>query len=193
VYHYREHYPTLQQSIFKHIFYILFYFIFYNYTLKLNGPFSLLNLLDSIFVQAPPADFCKKHIKGKKIHTYRYSLKYKKLNMQISQLWSVVIFFLLKINRLFLIRDANFNIFQKKKNRRIQDFLHNFFQEKLKIKLILILILKNNSNLNNFKDVIGKKCSCFRNMPLENRIFSKKRYFAHLYTKKSLICAGTVG
>jgi hypothetical protein len=35
----------------------------------------------------------------KKIHTYRFSLKYKKINMQICQLWSVVNFFLLKINR----------------------------------------------------------------------------------------------
>jgi hypothetical protein len=29
----------------------------------------------------------------KKVHNYRYSLKYKKLKMQICQLWSVVIFF----------------------------------------------------------------------------------------------------
>jgi hypothetical protein len=48
--------------------------------------------LSSIFVQAPPADFCKPH-QIKTIHIYRYSLKYKKLNMQISQLWSVVNYF----------------------------------------------------------------------------------------------------
>jgi hypothetical protein len=29
----------------------------------------------------------------KKIHIYYYSLKYKKINMQICQLWSVIIFF----------------------------------------------------------------------------------------------------
>jgi uncharacterized membrane protein len=48
----------------------------------------------------------------KKVNTYLYSLKNKKLNMQIGQLWSVVNFFV-KINRLFLIRDAKFKMNQK--------------------------------------------------------------------------------
>jgi hypothetical protein len=38
----------------------------------------------------------KKH-QMKKIHNYRYSLKYKKINMQIGQLWSVVNFFCQKL------------------------------------------------------------------------------------------------
>jgi hypothetical protein len=70
----------------------------------------------------------------KKVQTHRNNLKYKKLNMQIGQLWSVVNFFLSKINRLFLIRDAKFKMNQKNKIRRIQNFRHRFFQEKLKIK-----------------------------------------------------------
>jgi hypothetical protein len=70
----------------------------------------------------------------KKNQTHHYSLKYKKLNMQICHLWSVVNFFLLKINRIFFIRDANFKMNQKK-IRRILDFLHHLFQEKLKTKL----------------------------------------------------------
>jgi hypothetical protein len=48
--------------------------------------------LSSIFVQAPPVDFCK-NTSMKKIQTHRYSLKYKEINMQICQLWSVVNFF----------------------------------------------------------------------------------------------------
>jgi hypothetical protein len=54
----------------------------------------------------------------KKIQTNRYSLKHKKLIMQIGRCQ----FFLLKINRSFLIRDANFNMNQKNKIRRIQNF-----------------------------------------------------------------------
>jgi hypothetical protein len=49
-------------------------------------------------------------MKKKKNQNHHYSLKYKKLNMQTCQFWSVVIFFLLKIDQLFLIRDANFNM-----------------------------------------------------------------------------------
>jgi hypothetical protein len=54
----------------------------------------------------------------KKIQTNSYSLKHKKLIMQIGRCQ----FFLLKINRSFLIRDANFNMNQKNKIRRIQNF-----------------------------------------------------------------------
>jgi hypothetical protein len=43
--------------------------------------------LSSIFVQAL---ISVKIQQIKKIQTHRYSLKYKKLNMQIGQLWSVV-------------------------------------------------------------------------------------------------------
>jgi hypothetical protein len=47
------------------------------------------------------------------VQTHRYSLNYKKINMQIFHLWSVDKVFLLKINRLFLIGDANFKMNQK--------------------------------------------------------------------------------
>jgi hypothetical protein len=94
-----------------------------------------------------------------------------------------------KFNRLFLIRDAKFKMNQKKKKiRRIQNFWHHFLQEKLKIKLIFISILKNNSNYNNVKENNCEKNLSFLNyvyLILENRIFSKKRCFAHLYTKKN--------
>jgi hypothetical protein len=46
----------------------------------------------------------------KKIQTHRYNLKYKKT--KYANL-SVMVFFLLKINRLFLIRDVNFKMNQK--------------------------------------------------------------------------------
>jgi hypothetical protein len=70
----------------------------------------------------------------KKVHTYRYSLKYKKLNMQFGQLWSVVNFFLLKINRLFLIRDANFGMSHKKKSSKSR-FSTSFFSGETKNKI----------------------------------------------------------
>jgi hypothetical protein len=61
----------------------------------------------------------------KKIQTHHYSLKYKKLNMQICQLWSVVIFFFLKsIDYSWLGMQILRSI--KKKIRRFQDFLHHF-------------------------------------------------------------------
>jgi hypothetical protein len=47
--------------------------------------------------------------------------------MQISQLWSVVNYVLLKIKRLFLIRDAKLRINVIKKIRQIQDSPHDFF------------------------------------------------------------------
>jgi hypothetical protein len=43
---------------------------------------------------------------------------------------------LLKINRLFLIWDANFEMNQKQKNRRIQDFLHHFFSGETENRII---------------------------------------------------------
>jgi ribosomal protein L35 len=87
-------------------------------------------------------------------------------------------FFLLKINRLFLIRDANFKMNQKKKIRRAQDFLHHFFAGETENQ-----ILKNNSNSNNFKENYWYNIFSFLCL-LENKIFSKKRYFGHLHTKK---------
>jgi hypothetical protein len=48
--------------------------------------------------------------------------------MQICQLWSVI-FFLLKTNRLFLIRDAKFKMNQKK-NPSNSKFSTSFFSEK---------------------------------------------------------------
>jgi hypothetical protein len=62
----------------------------------------------------------------KKFKTHHYSLKYKKLNMQICQFWSVVNF-LLKINRLFLIRDANFKMNKRNKNPSNSRFSTSFF------------------------------------------------------------------
>jgi hypothetical protein len=50
----------------------------------------------------------------KKIHNYRYSLKYKKLNMQIGQLYSVLIFFCQKIDY-FWLGMQNLRWIQKKK------------------------------------------------------------------------------
>jgi hypothetical protein len=58
----------------------------------------------------------------KKVQTHRYSLKYKKLKMQIGQFWFVVNFFLWKINRLFLIRDAKFKMNQEKKSVEFKFF-----------------------------------------------------------------------
>jgi hypothetical protein len=49
--------------------------------------------LSSIFVQPPPADFCKNTSNEKKNQSHHYSLKYPKINMQIGQLWSVVNYF----------------------------------------------------------------------------------------------------
>jgi hypothetical protein len=96
--------------------------------------------------------------------------------MQISGVFSII---LSKINRLFLVRDAKFKMNQKlKKIRRIHNFQHHFFQEKLTKKLILIAIRTI------LRKIIEKKFS---------RIFSKKRCFAHLYTKKNHTRAGTVG
>jgi hypothetical protein len=82
----------------------------------------------------------------KKIQTHRYRLKYIEINMQICQLWSVVIF-LLTINRLFLIRDAKFKMNQKKKKSVEFKIFY----------IILILLLKNNSNFNNFQESYWEK------------------------------------
>jgi hypothetical protein len=119
----------------------------------------------------------------KKVQTHRYSLKYKKLTMQIGQV--CVKFFLLKINRLFLIRDAKFEMNKKKiKIRRIQNFRHHFFQEKLKIKLIFGSILKNNSNYINFKDNYCEKHLSFPNYVYLKIELSLKNAILHFFTRK---------
>jgi hypothetical protein len=105
--------------------------------------------------------------------------------MQICQLWSVVIFFLLKINRLFLIRDAKFKMNQKKKNRQVQDFLHHIFQEKLKAKLISILLLKNNSNSNSFKGNYWTEIFSLPNYVYLKTEFSRKNACTSLHEKNS--------
>jgi hypothetical protein len=110
--------------------------------------------------------------------------------MQIGQLWSIVNFFV-KNNRLFFIRDAKVKMNQKKKNRRIQYFQHHFFQEKLKIKLIFILLLKNNSNPNHFNASYWEKIFSFLNYVYLKIRFSRKN-FAQLYTKKRVTRAGTL-
>jgi hypothetical protein len=84
-------------------------------------------------------------------------------------------FFLSKINRLFLIRDAKMKMNQKNKIRRIQNFRHHFFQEKLKIKLIFLSILKNNSNYNNFKENFWEKNFSFPNYVYLKIGFSRKK------------------
>jgi hypothetical protein len=92
---------------------------------------------------------------------------------------------MLKINRLFLIRDGKFKMNQKKIIRRIQNFRHHFFQEKLKIKLIL----KNNSNYNNFKkNYWGKNLSFPNYVYLKRGLSRKNAVCTSLHEKKSHTC-----
>jgi hypothetical protein len=93
---------------------------------------------------------------------------------------------MLKINRLFLIRDAKFKMNQKKKIRRIQNFRHQFFQEKLKIKTILILILKYNSNKNNFKENYWENILSFPTYVYLKIGFPRKNAILHIFTRKKV-------
>jgi hypothetical protein len=64
--------------------------------------------------------------------------------------------FLLKTNRLFLIRDAKFKMNQIK-NPSKSKFSTSSLSGETENKLILISILKNNTNYNNFKENYWKK------------------------------------
>jgi hypothetical protein len=90
-----------------------------------------------------------------------------------------------RLYRLFLIRDAILKMYQEK-NRRIQAFLHHFFQEKRKIKLVLILLLKNNSNLKNFKESYWEKIFSFPNYVYLKIGFSRKNAILHIFTRKKV-------
>jgi hypothetical protein len=97
-----------------------------------------------------------------------------------------------KNNSKYIMKFVKMN---QKKNRRIQDFLHHFFAGKTENKINFDIIPENNSNLNNFKESYWEKTFSFPNYVLLKIGFSLKNAinFAHLYTKKSLIRAGTVG
>jgi hypothetical protein len=85
--------------------------------------------LSSIFVQAHPADFCK-NTSNEKNSNSPLLLEIKKTKFADRSVIVCCQFFLSKINRLFLIRDAKFKMNQKIKIRRIQNFRHRFFQGK---------------------------------------------------------------
>jgi hypothetical protein len=116
----------------------------------------------------------------KKIQTHRYSLKYKKKYANRSVMVCCQ-FFLLKTNRLFLVRDAIFKINQKK-IRRIQDFLHHFAGE---TENKINFNTKNNSNSNNFKENYWEKIFSFRNYVYLKIGFSRKNGILHILTRKN--------
>jgi hypothetical protein len=83
----------------------------------------------------------------KKSQTHRYSLKYKKI-CEICQFWSVVNF-LLKNNRLFLIRDANFKMNQKKKPPNSK-FSTSFFAGETDNKILFDIITEKQEQFEQF-------------------------------------------
>jgi hypothetical protein len=107
----------------------------------------------------PPADFCK-NTSNEKSSNSPLQLEKQKTKYSNRSVMVCCQFFLLKINRLFLLRDAKLKMNQKK-NRSTSFFSGE--REKLKIKLIFISILKNNSNYNNFKENYWEKILSFPN------------------------------
>jgi hypothetical protein len=139
-------------------------------------------------VQAQTADFCKNTLNKKSSNSPLY-LEIRKTKYANRSVIVCCQFFLSKINRFFSIRDAKFKMIQKNKIRRIQNFRHHFFQEKLKIKFILISILKNNSTNNNLKKNYWEKMLSFPNYVYLKIGFSRKNAILNpLHEKKLHTC-----
>jgi hypothetical protein len=80
-----------------------------------------------------------------------------------------------------------------KKKSSNSRFSASFFSGETENKIILILLLKNNSNLNNLKESYWEKIFSFPNFVYLKIGFSRKNAILRISTrKKSLIRAGTV-